>query len=345
MGTCNSDLQAWQKFLQDCAEDYGVGKYHLLEHNCNTFSDAALQFLLNTRIDPEISSLPSDFLNTPLGIMLRPQIDAMYSPQGAGRTSTLRNTRHEATIDGPTSGTRIDRVNTAYKFYNCPTLTKLFGAELTGPAKVLGDDLQEREQLRDTTRSIITEQRLSTHEIEKLHGFLLNYMRTGNTANIYPGIDLVRILFPHKVFSDFMSRFDNELLDLILSKTIGDSELDTNSVVVLFKLICNVLVNEQVRNFLVERIRWYKRIELITNGPLSSNKQVVELSLKTIWNVLILADGIDDDFAVACLAAVAERKSEEGSEITTLRNEIIKEITSGASEAIQEMVELLDIEC
>ncbi|KAG2225956.1 hypothetical protein INT45_006652 [Circinella minor] len=76
-------------------------KYHLLDFNCNTFSNSLCQFLTGRNIPQHISDLPADFLNTPFGQSIRPMIEGMFGqsrlappqeqqpPTGAGATPTL----------------------------------------------------------------------------------------------------------------------------------------------------------------------------------------------------------------------------------------------------------------
>jgi len=51
--------------------------YHLLDHNCNNFSNEAAQFLTGRSIPENITNLPRDILATPFGQMIRPFIDSM----------------------------------------------------------------------------------------------------------------------------------------------------------------------------------------------------------------------------------------------------------------------------
>ena len=46
--------------------------YDLFKNNCNHFTEAVSQALLGKSIPEEISSLPSDFMNSPLGASLLP---------------------------------------------------------------------------------------------------------------------------------------------------------------------------------------------------------------------------------------------------------------------------------
>ncbi|OZJ06812.1 hypothetical protein BZG36_00002 [Bifiguratus adelaidae] len=56
-------------------------KYHLLDNNCNTFTNDVCQFLTGRTIPAHITGLPSEFMNTVLGQSLRPMIDSMFMPQ------------------------------------------------------------------------------------------------------------------------------------------------------------------------------------------------------------------------------------------------------------------------
>lgn len=66
---------AHASFRPDC--------YHLLDHNCNTFSSEAAQFLTGNNIPSHITGLPAEVLSTPFGQMIKPWVDAMsVSPSG-----------------------------------------------------------------------------------------------------------------------------------------------------------------------------------------------------------------------------------------------------------------------
>ncbi|KAL3875487.1 hypothetical protein ACJMK2_033433 [Sinanodonta woodiana] len=57
--------------------------YHLLEHNCNSFSSEVAQFLTGKDIPSYITGLPAEVLSTPFGQMIKPFIDAMsLQPSG-----------------------------------------------------------------------------------------------------------------------------------------------------------------------------------------------------------------------------------------------------------------------
>ncbi|KDN42394.1 DUF862-domain-containing protein, partial [Tilletiaria anomala UBC 951] len=78
MGYTSVDPDTWNELLQDLRERFTASKYHLLEHNCNTFTNECMQILTGREIPARITNLPADFLSTPFGMMMRPQIDAMF---------------------------------------------------------------------------------------------------------------------------------------------------------------------------------------------------------------------------------------------------------------------------
>ena len=59
------------------ASKYSARNYHLLNNNCNNFSDDVAQFLTGNGIPGHITGLPSEVLNTPLGAMLAPALNQM----------------------------------------------------------------------------------------------------------------------------------------------------------------------------------------------------------------------------------------------------------------------------
>jgi len=61
---------------------FKASDYHLLDHNCNTFSDEVSQFLTGNKIPPHITGLPQEVMSTPFGQMLRPMLDQMSVDPG-----------------------------------------------------------------------------------------------------------------------------------------------------------------------------------------------------------------------------------------------------------------------
>ncbi|KZT11835.1 DUF862-domain-containing protein [Laetiporus sulphureus 93-53] len=88
MGETAIDEDIFNEYLNEMRQHYTADKYHLLEFNCNSFTNDVIGFLTGGSIPPRIKDLPSDFLSTPFGAALRPTIDAMFRRPTPGATPT-----------------------------------------------------------------------------------------------------------------------------------------------------------------------------------------------------------------------------------------------------------------
>ncbi|KAF4576910.1 DeSI family protein [Pleurotus pulmonarius] len=86
MGETSLDEATWNDYLDDMRDHYTADKYHLLDFNCNSFTNDAVGFLTGRAIPDFIKDLPADFLSTPFGAALRPTIDAMFRAPSASST-------------------------------------------------------------------------------------------------------------------------------------------------------------------------------------------------------------------------------------------------------------------
>ncbi|KDQ62274.1 hypothetical protein JAAARDRAFT_189616 [Jaapia argillacea MUCL 33604] len=78
MGQTEIDEETFQEYLSEIREHYTADKYHLLDFNCNSFTNDVIGFLTGGSIPSWIKDLPADFLSTPFGAALRPTIDSMF---------------------------------------------------------------------------------------------------------------------------------------------------------------------------------------------------------------------------------------------------------------------------
>ncbi|PCH40280.1 DUF862-domain-containing protein [Wolfiporia cocos MD-104 SS10] len=93
MGETALDQDTFNEYLTEMRQHYTADKYHLLEFNCNSFTNDCVGFLTGGSIPSWISDLPSDFLSTPFGAALRPTIDAMFRRPVPGAAPTLATLR------------------------------------------------------------------------------------------------------------------------------------------------------------------------------------------------------------------------------------------------------------
>ncbi|KAH8916409.1 DUF862-domain-containing protein [Atractiella rhizophila] len=87
MGETYLDKETFLEYVEALRDVYTAEKYHLLDFNCNTFTADVCTFLNGSTIPSEISNLPKDFLSTPFGQALRPQIDSMFRRMEEGQVA------------------------------------------------------------------------------------------------------------------------------------------------------------------------------------------------------------------------------------------------------------------
>ena len=85
LGTTAIDADTFEQLLlQDLKDRFRPEDYNLLSWNCNNFTQEVSQILTGNDIPEHIRRLPDDFLATPLGQMMRPQIEAMFRGPAQG---------------------------------------------------------------------------------------------------------------------------------------------------------------------------------------------------------------------------------------------------------------------
>eukprot|EP00124_Ichthyophonus_hoferi_P002070 Ihof_evm4s129 gene=Ihof_evmTU4s129 len=77
MGETTKSEKDFLTFLSSISNRFTMATYHLLDNNCNNFSDESCMFLTGQHIPTYITGLPQDVLTTPFGTMLRPLIEQM----------------------------------------------------------------------------------------------------------------------------------------------------------------------------------------------------------------------------------------------------------------------------
>ncbi|KAL2429496.1 hypothetical protein ABEF95_004591 [Exophiala dermatitidis] len=75
LGKTELPLDVIEEYIESLEEIYTPESYDLFVHNCNNFSQDLAMFLVGKSIPDDIRTLPETFLRTPIGQMLRGQID------------------------------------------------------------------------------------------------------------------------------------------------------------------------------------------------------------------------------------------------------------------------------
>lgn len=81
LGTTSKSADEFRDFLRSISGQFSMQTYHLLDNNCNNFSDECAKFLLesDTGIPAYIVDLPREAMDSPMGAMLRPMIENMQN--------------------------------------------------------------------------------------------------------------------------------------------------------------------------------------------------------------------------------------------------------------------------
>ncbi|XP_038048270.1 uncharacterized protein LOC119722295 [Patiria miniata] len=80
MGTTQVDYTIWLEYMGGLGcDEFSGERYNLFEHNCNTFSNEACQFLTGNSIPTFILNLPHEVMNTPIGAMMKGLIESLSS--------------------------------------------------------------------------------------------------------------------------------------------------------------------------------------------------------------------------------------------------------------------------
>ena len=96
MGVTEIDYGTFKEFIREISSRFTAQNYHLLNFNCNTFTNEVCQFLLGKSIPSKIINLPNEFLSTPFGQMLQPMINQAFQ-QSSYESSDI--------LDAPTAAT------------------------------------------------------------------------------------------------------------------------------------------------------------------------------------------------------------------------------------------------
>lgn len=114
MGQTHLPKEVVWEFMENLREIWTADKYHLLDNNCNSFTNEVCNFLVGKSIPAHITGLPAEFLETPLGQQLRPMIEAMFGPSQHGGPSaapSLAPSRTPLSIDttsAPAANTGVE---------------------------------------------------------------------------------------------------------------------------------------------------------------------------------------------------------------------------------------------
>ncbi|KAN0022263.1 hypothetical protein ACTFIU_004439 [Dictyostelium citrinum] len=115
LGETEIPKELFEEFLSGQTDRFRMDRYHLLENNCNHFTNECSNFLLGVGIPSHIVDLPNEVMSTPFGAMLQPMINNFFSQQGWGNAMGPVNQQQQQQHQLPmfsNTNTKTTTVNT-----------------------------------------------------------------------------------------------------------------------------------------------------------------------------------------------------------------------------------------
>eukprot|EP00053_Salpingoeca_punica_P008097 m.73311 g.73311 ORF g.73311 m.73311 type:complete len:166 (-) comp14449_c0_seq1:281-778(-) len=78
-GSTEIPQDLFEEYLHGLKDKFNATTYHLLNNNCNSFTHDAVQFLTGRDLPDNIRSLSDTFSNSPMGMMMRPYIESLFT--------------------------------------------------------------------------------------------------------------------------------------------------------------------------------------------------------------------------------------------------------------------------
>lgn len=120
LGTTEVTQDVFHEYLSNLSQNtFSPESYHVIDHNCNTFSNEIAQFLTGKTTPNKVRNLSSDIMSTSFGKLIRPMIEKM---QGAVSTGTFVG-RHKEEKKDPEQPKEDKPTSSASTKENAPAKT------------------------------------------------------------------------------------------------------------------------------------------------------------------------------------------------------------------------------
>lgn len=210
MGTTTKTKEQFLQFLATVSSRFTMHSYHLLDNNCNNFTDECAKFLLGRNIPSYVLDLPKEAMDSPMGAMLRPMIDQMQAsirdqsmghqlslpgnlPSASATSSARVSPAPNATLSTPTASNKywktpitlssanrpailrkLAQFDPSFSPSESPSITKLLSAAETHPPQTAFPVL-------DLLRLSALESQHATAVAEKLPNLMERFVTASDT--------------------------------------------------------------------------------------------------------------------------------------------------------------------
>ena len=90
LGSTTKSSQEFLDFLSAINSRFTMEGYHLLNHNCNHFTEECLRFLVGQSVPLYVKNQAAELLSTPMGKTFEPMINSMMNMMGTGQVQTVQ---------------------------------------------------------------------------------------------------------------------------------------------------------------------------------------------------------------------------------------------------------------
>eukprot|EP00761_Pharyngomonas_kirbyi_P005834 gb/GECH01005840.1/.p1 GENE.gb/GECH01005840.1/~~gb/GECH01005840.1/.p1 ORF type:complete len:465 (+),score=77.09 gb/GECH01005840.1/:1-1395(+) len=203
MGTTDIDADTVYEYAQGLGKErFAPGTYHLLDHNCNTFTHDMALFLTGRGIPEYVRDLPADVLDSPLGPTIRSFVDSFMNPTGstsiASPSSLSQNTKPNTPVTVPRIRFTAGNVTAIVK-----KLHELHGDRITDA---------QRQDIDAVQASLITAKNTESNDTgpvtmteNQLRSLLAVLTAVPEEKSAFPVLDLLRLCAAHPQPANLLS--------------------------------------------------------------------------------------------------------------------------------------------
>lgn len=296
MGSTKKGEDSVMAYLYAEAPKFTQGTYHVLDHNCNNFSDQLCRFLVGRGIPSYITDLPQEVLTTPFGQMIRPMIDQAQQAMQQGFTDhQLRFPSHPL----PSASPHVASANESERPKQTEHSTKLplIARRLREPVRLANANVEK------------IKQRMSEYAAgangDTVNG-LLAALQTVEPSQAYPMLDLLRV----KALQSNVGLTVANAVPALL-KIYCQPPAPPLANLMALRCVCNVMASEQGSAALLATANQIVVVDAVADGLAGDNEKIREASTASAHNIIRsqwqnTAPGLTEEAYIRLLGAVGE---------------------------------------
>lgn len=324
LGTTSIPKVLFEEFLQGLSPRYLPENYHVLDNNCNNFTDECSQFLTGSPIPKDIRELPSEFTNTPLGAMLRPMIDNFFGAQKQ-QLSQFQMFQNPASPSIQNAPSQSNLNTSKYLSHSLPILfTAANVSQIFGKLNQLIGELHVSISDEEMANLILLETILNERETVSVlptipieaHLLLVKLLSLFPADKQFVLLDVFRLitLFPSiaTIYTTEQKDFIKNLFDQYLN--VKKEGVPVASKMMVLRLICNLFGSKEGIHHIMKDLLEATLDAAVTSVQVEDQK-IRTAAASLAFNLSLLLDPSDEEAVIQLVSALVHAlKSEKDSE-------------------------------